>query len=493
MKSADFHELLEVIPPDRLILNDIDPIYETDALGHLRSRPGAVVLAQNAKEIRQVLAWANQYRIPVTPRGAGTNLTGSTVPIKDGLVLDISGMKKILQLDEKTMSVVCEPGVLLKDLQVYAEQRGYFYPPDPGEKTASIGGNISTNAGGMRAVKYGVTRDYVRSLDVVLADGTLCTFGSKNIKDASGLDLKDILIGSEGTLGVITRCTLKIIPKPDCARSILAGFRNLEEGIACVNVLLKSSLQPTAVEFVNRKATIIGEEYLNYSWPFPQAGSYLLLKFDGTEAAVNKEIYEVQELLLENKALGVHILKDPDEEEQIWKVRGILCTAIESKSQQEPMDIVVPVDKITEFVSYCEELECASKADLISFGHAGDGNVHLCIMRGERTQEEWDRDLGYVLEKLYEKCSELGGLPSGEHGIGIQKQVYFHRYADPVCLDLMQKIKSVFDPNGILNPGRSYLKPAVSRGEDDNARNFQADRNVYRFTDPGHDQAVPEI
>ena len=247
------HGLFDIIgDPERVIIGEIDGKYRTDGLGRLRGEAAALVFPLTTQEVSGVLRWANERRIPVTPRGAGTNLVGSTVP-NGGIVLDLSRMNHILELDADTFTVTVEPGVLLQDLQAWVEERGFFYPPDPGEKESSIGGNISTNAGGMRAVKYGVTRDYVRGLEVVLADGEVLTLGGKCVKDASGLSLKNLVVCSEGTLAVITKCILRLLPKPEAAVSAVVCYQSLSDGIRDVLRILRENVDPTAVEFVERK------------------------------------------------------------------------------------------------------------------------------------------------------------------------------------------------------------------------------------------------
>lgn len=459
--SLPHPEELEAIIPDtdRLFLEDkeIDPKYHTDHSGQLKARAHGVALPKDANEVSRLLDYASRYQVPVTPRGAGTNLTGSTLPLKGGLVIDLSLMNRILDLDEKTLSVTVEPGVLLEDLQAYVESKGFFYPPDPGEKKSTIAGNISTNAGGMRAVKYGVTRDYIRALDVVLADGRQIQLGGTTIKDASGLALKEAVIGSEGTLGIITKVVLKILPKPEFSCSALAAFENLSQAADCVLKILASFLKPTAVEFMNREVVALGENFLHTSYPCPQAGSYILLTFDGTREEVAKSLEALDRLARKNHALDVIVLDDPEYASRIWQVRGALCTAVEAVSQQEPIDIVVPLDRIPDFIGRVSELEAEYGLQMVSFGHAGDGNVHLCIVRGTLGQQEWEQKLAAVLEELYACTYASHGLASGEHGIGLQKRIYFHKHTDPVNIALMNGIKDAFDPAHILNDGKSYV------------------------------------
>ena len=272
MKEA----LLSIIKDEnRIITGQIDPQYLSDNLGRKKGTAEAVVFPVSTEEISGVMRYAWKNNLPVTPRGAGTNLVGSTVPSGHGIVLDVSLMNHILELDEETFTATVEPGVVLEDFQAYVESKGLFYPPDPGEKKATIGGNISTNAGGMRAVKYGVTRDYVMGVELVLADGTVVMAGSKNRKDTSGLDLKEIVIGSEGTLAVITKCILKLIPKPEDSLSVLLSFDSLKAGIESVRQIIQANLNPTAMEFIERKVIQLGEDYLKMSFPEPEASAYV--------------------------------------------------------------------------------------------------------------------------------------------------------------------------------------------------------------------------
>lgn len=270
--NIDKNALCSIIQdPKRLVFEHIEPRFLSDTLGRLTGNAEALVFPASAGEVSKILRYAHENRIPVTPRGAGTNLVGSTVPVEGGIILDLSRLNRILELDKDTFTATAEPGVLLQDFQAFVEREGFFYPPDPGEKASSLGGNISTNAGGMRAVKYGVTRDYVRGLEIVLADGTILQVGSKNVKDASGLSLKNLIIGSEGTLAVITKCILKVIPKPETSVSVLVPFPDLRIGMENVLSILRANVNPTAVEFVERKVISLGEEFMEFRYPRPDA------------------------------------------------------------------------------------------------------------------------------------------------------------------------------------------------------------------------------
>ena len=450
--------LKNIIPDEsRLVFDHIPPEFLSDTLGRRKGEASALVFAKSTEEVSKLLQYAHANRIPVTPRGAGTNLVGSTVPVDGGIILDLSQMNRILELDTETMTVTVEPGLLLQDLQAYVEEHGLFYPPDPGEKASSIGGNISTNAGGMRAVKYGVTRDYVRGLEVVTADGTVLTVGGKNVKDASGLSLKHLYIGSEGTLAVITKCVLKVIPKPEASLSILVPYPDLKTGIGSVLSILRADANPTAVEFMERNVVKLGEDFSGVRYPCPEAGSYILLTFDGREGEVAASAERIQALALSSGALDYILLTDPQQAADIWKVRGALVKAVEAVSEQEPVDIVVPINRTAEFIGYINQLEQSSGMRMVSFGHAGDGNVHLCVVRGDRDEATWQKELHENMDQAYHKAYQLGGIASGEHGIGISKRRYFLRETHWENLRAMNQIKDALDPLHILNDKKSYL------------------------------------
>ena len=415
--------LREIIPDEsRLVFDHIPPEFLSDTLGRRKGEASALVFAKSTEEVSKLLQYAHANRIPVTPRGAGTNLVGSTVPVDGGIILDLSQMNRILELDTETMTITVEPGLLLQDLQAYVEEHNLFYPPDPGEKASSIGGNISTNAGGMRAVKYGVTRDYVRGLEVVTADGTVLTVGGKNVKDASGLSLKHLYIGSEGTLAVITKCILKVIPKPETSLSILVPYPDLTTGIGSVLNILRADANPTAVEFMERNVVRVGEDFSGVRYPCPEAGSYILLTFDGREGEVAASAERIQTLALSSGALDYIFLTDPQQAADIWKVRGALVKAVEAVSEQEPVDIVVPINRTAEFIGYINQLEQSSGMRMVSFGHAGDGNVHLCVVRGQRDEATWQRELHANMDKAYARSlSNWAASPPASTASGYQQ------------------------------------------------------------------------
>ena len=461
-KKIDKDDILYIkntIQDDERVLvgENINEEYSHDELSGTSSYPDVVVKAKSAEEIAAIMKYAYENTIPVTPRGAGTGLVGSSVPMEHGIMIDTTLMNQILELDEENLTVTVEPGVLLMELSAYVEDHDFFYPPDPGEKSATIGGNISTNAGGMRAVKYGVTRDYVRGLEVVLADGTVMQVGGKQVKDASGLSLKHLLIGSEGTLAVITKCLLRLVPKPEASLSVLVPYADLKTGIQSVLTILRANANPTAVEFMERKVVALGERFCGVSYPRPDAGSYILLTFDGRSEEVTANAARVRSLALQNGALDFIELSDARQCADIWRVRGALVKAVEAVSEQEPVDIVVPISRTADFIRFINDLEARSGMQMVSFGHAGDGNVHLCVVRGERDEETWQLELHENMDRAYAEAYRLGGVASGEHGIGLSKRPYFLRQTAKENLQAMNAIKTALDPQHILNNGKSYL------------------------------------
>ena len=454
-----YEELLKIIgDPERVVVGDIEEKYLSDQLGRLKGTAAALVFALSTEEVSGVMKLAWEKGIPVTPRGAGTNLVGSTVPRGEGIILDLSRMNRILEVDEETFTATVEPGVVLEDFQAHVEAMGLFYPPDPGEKTATLAGNISTNAGGMRAVKYGVTRDYVRGLEIVLADGRVITCGSKNVKDASGLALKQLFIGAEGTLGVITKCLLKLVPKPEASLSILVPYGDLQTGIASVHAVIKANAGPTAIEFIERGVVELGERFTGVTFPCPEAQAYILLTFDGLADQVASSARRVKAVAEETGALDYIELSDPRLSADIWRVRGCFVKAVEAFSEQEPVDLVVPINKTAEFIAYVRETEKRTGMQMVSFGHAGDGNVHLCVVRGDRSDEVWKKELHENMRAVYGKAYALGGLTSGEHGIGLSKRPYFLAHMDPENLRVMRSLKDALDEKHILNDHISYLE-----------------------------------
>lgn len=441
-----------------LFKENINEEYSHDELGNAHSAPDIVIKALNTEEIAKIARYAYEKEIPLTVRGSGTGLVGACVPVCGGIVLDVSQMNKILELDEENLTVTVEPGVLLMELAKFVEEHSFFYPPDPGEKTATIGGNISTNAGGMRAVKYGVTRDYVRQLEVVLPDGRIVNFGGKIVKNSSGYDLKDLIIGSEGTLGIITKATLKLLPLPKKTISLLIPFENISQAINTVPLIIKAKCIPTAVEFMQKEVIEDAESYLGSKFPDSSSDAYLLLKFDGNSKEEIENYYDdTAKICLENGALDIFISDTEERDETIWKARGAFLEAIKnSTTDMDEVDVVVPRNSVNEMVKFSHALQEKVGARIKCFGHAGDGNLHIYVLKDDLGEEEWLKKLDSAMDEMYKKAKELKGEVSGEHGIGFAKKTYLARSLDETSIELMRGIKKVFDPKNILNPNKIF-------------------------------------
>jgi glycolate oxidase len=459
VELKDYEYILSIAENDKervFFREEINEDYSHDELGGIKKMPDIVVQAISTEEVSNVMKYAYQNNIPVTPRGSGTGLVGAAVPLKGGIVIDLSRMNKILELDEENLTLTLESGVLLMDIGKYVEEFDLFYPPDPGEKSATIGGNISTNAGGMRAVKYGVTRDYVRGLEVVLPNGDIVNLGGKVVKNSSGYALKDLIVGSEGTLGIVTKAILRLLPLPKKALSLLIPFESLERAIDTVPKIIKSKTIPTAIEFMQREAILAAEEFLGKSFPDKSSDAYLLLTFDGNSTEeIEKDYENVANICLEAGALDVLISDTEERQESIWSARGCFLEAIKAlTTEMDEVDVVVPRNQIGKFVTFTHELEHKANIRIKSFGHAGDGNLHVYILRDDLDEEAWHEKLKEVMQIMYNKAKELKGQVSGEHGIGFAKKGYLKESLPNECIDIMQGIKLAFDPKNILNPGK---------------------------------------
>ena len=434
----------------------INEDYAHDELGGTFHMPEVLVRVRTTEEVSAIIKLAYERTIPVTVRGSGTGLVGAAVPIHGGILLETTKMNKILHLDENNLTVTVQPGVLLMELAAFAEEHDFLYPPDPGEKSATIGGNISTNAGGMRAVKYGVTRDYVRALTVVLPNGEILKLGAAVAKNSSGYSLKDLVIGSEGTLCVITEAVLKLVPLPKVSVSLLVPFPDMKSAIEAVPYIIRSKVTPTAIEYMSRDTILFSESYLGKKFPDSKNDAYILLTFDGnSQAQVEQDMEAVAELCLGIGALDAYIVDTEERKKSVWSARSAFLEAIKaSTTEMDECDVVVPGNRVDTFIKYTHELAAEFGVRIPSFGHAGDGNLHVYICRDELNDEAWEKTLAAIFDRMYEKSVELGGLVSGEHGIGYAKRPYLRRQYGETPLALMQGIKAVFDSKNILNPGK---------------------------------------
>lgn len=455
--SKDIEFLKSVVGDDKILFGkEINEDYSHDELGGISNYPEALVRVHKTEEVSKIMKYAYENTIPVVVRGSGTGLVGASVPLHGGIMIETTEMNNILEIDEENLTLTLEPGVLLMEIGKYVESFDLFYPPDPGEKSATIGGNINTNAGGMRAVKYGVTRDYIRGLEVVLPNGDVIEVGGKVVKNSSGYSLKDLIVGSEGTLGIVTKAILKLIPLPKKSVSLLIPFKDIDTAIEMVPKIIKSKAVPTAIEFMQREVILNAEEFLGKKFPDNTSDAYLLLTFDGNSTPQVEGDYEiVADLCLKEGALDVFIVDTDERKESVWSARGAFLEAIKaSTTEMDECDVVVPRNQVATFIKYTKELQKQFNVRIPSFGHAGDGNLHVYICKDNLSEEEWEKTLTKVFDCMYKKSEELRGLVSGEHGIGYAKREYmFHQYGGSY-MTIMKGIKQAFDPKNILNPGK---------------------------------------
>ncbi len=450
--------LLKSIVGDTNVLvgDEINPDYAHDELGGIERMPEALVRVESTDEVSRIMRHAYERSIPVTVRGSGTGLVGAAVAVEGGILLETTKMNKILSLDPDTLTVTVQPGVLLMELAAFTEENDLLYPPDPGEKSATIGGNISTNAGGMRAVKYGVTRDYVRSLTVVLPTGEILTLGATVAKNSSGYSLKDLVVGSEGTLCIICEAVLKLVPLPKVSVSLLVPFPDMKSAIEAVPKIFASKIIPTAIEYMSRDTILFAEDYLGKKFPDTTHDAYILLTFDGnTDEQVDHDMRVVADLCLDLGALDAYIVDTDERKKSVWSARGAFLEAIKaSTTEMDECDVVVPVNQVDTFIKFTHDLAAEYQVRIPSFGHAGDGNLHVYICRDALDDAAWENTLAACFDRMYTKAEQLGGLVSGEHGIGYAKKDFLKKQYGDTPIALMQGIKTVFDPKHILNPGK---------------------------------------
>lgn len=448
-------ENLKKICSEVLYGEEINEDYSRDELAEIRKYPDVLVIPASTEEVSAVMKYAYENNIPVTPRGSGTGLCGGAVAVHGGIMLSTAKLNRVLEIDEDNFTATVEPGVILMEFQDMVTGKGLLYPPDPGEKSATIGGNVMTNAGGMRAVKYGVTRDYVLGMEVVLPDGEVIETGGKVAKNSSGYSLVDLLIGSEGTLGIITKIILKLVPLPKKQMSLLVPFASLDDAIEAVPEIIKSKIVPAAIEFLQRDVILAAEKYLGGRFPDSSAPAYLLLMFFGnTTEELESMCDDIAEVCLHCKALDVLIANTEERQEGIWAMRGAFLEALKAMSEMDEVDVVVPITKVAEFVKYSKQLGEEEGVRVLSFGHAGDGNLHVYILKDDLDEEIWKDKMERVMDAMYERAKELKGQVSGEHGIGYAKKPFLVESLGETQIALMKRIKQAFDPKGILNPGK---------------------------------------
>lgn len=435
---------------------DILEKYSVDETSDLKGNPWLVVYAKSTEDVSTVLSLCNEYEIPVIPRGAGTGVTGGAVPVSGGVVLSLEKMDKILEIDTENMIAVCQPGVITGQLQKEVLTHGLMYPPDPASlDSCSIGGNVAEGAGGPRAVKYGTTKDYITGLEFVLADGSIVQHGGKFIKNATGYNLTGILIGSEGTLAVITKIYLRLIPAPAYTLDMLIPFQSLAHATQFVYTLLIHRIQPAVLEFMEEDALTLVAEYLGQEMPHPQARAHLLIQLDGDS---NQEIESYLNKILALCPVdpnSILVAESSEQKERLWKARRCIREAIHAKS---PVflaeDCSVPRSCIVPFLTGVKEALTPYGLQSIMFGHAGDGNVHIDVLKNDMPYDQFKALVPALKEIIYGLAYKYGGTITGEHGTGFIRKEALKKFASLPELSLYKRLKKAFDPKGILNPNK---------------------------------------
>jgi len=446
--------LTEIVGGENVLTGDERENYSRDETPSARPIPPEVVVKPgDADSVARILKLANEKNIPVTPRGGGTGLSAGAVPVYGGIVLSLERMNRILEIDEDNFVATVEPAITLSDLYQAVEERGLYYPLYPGEKTATIGGNVATNAGGMRAVKYGVTRHFVLGLEAALPDGEVIQTGGKFVKCSTGYDLTQLIIGSEGTLAVITKIMLKLTTPPGRREILFIPFHRLHDAIGSVPDILKEKILPVGIEFMERDIINMVEQYTGKEIPLHEYEAFLLVIVEAdSEDEICHISQRIGEICLNHGAVDVFVPGSERAKRRLLDAREKFYSVVGHFGLLDLADVVVPRNKIAEFVEKVREIGNEYGIPIVIYGHAGDGNVHLHPMRqGEGQSKEKVKEL---FGKIYEMGISLGGTISGEHGLGFTKKDYLHMVADRNKMELMKRIKRAFDPNNIMNPGK---------------------------------------
>jgi len=458
MDEKTKQDIIDIVGQENFTDSLIDLVsYSYDASEHSH-RPTCAVWAETPEQVSEILKLANRERIPVIPRGAGTGLSGMAVPVKGGIVLDLNHMNKIVKISIEDRLAIVQAGVVYDDLERALVPHGFFFPPDPASgKVCTLGGNVATNAGGLKGAKYGTTRDYVLGLQVVLPDGRIMRTGSKAMKSVSGYDMTRLFVGSEGTLGVVTEITLKISPKPTETSTALATFGNLEDTGRALSETMQSGIIPSALEILGRETILAINQ--NTDLNLPEVDALILVETDGyTQEETDFQMKKVIEVFKKNNAKEIKEAKTKERAEELWTARKSAYAVLARVMTHFVLeDVTVPMSNITDLLKGIEAISKKHDIQIATFGHAGDGNLHPQILYDGYDPDQVKR-MEAASADLFQLAIDLGGTLTGEHGIGISKAPFMTLEHDPVAMDMMRSIKKTFDPNNILNPGKMALE-----------------------------------
>ena len=450
-------QLREIVDAKSLLTAKEDLIpYSFDGTAAHNQMPGCVAFAKDVQQISKILHLANESRTPVVTRGSGTGLSGGSLPAQDCLVLCTTQMTRILEVDAANLTMTVEPGVTTIQIAEAAEKAGLFYPPDPGSmKISTIGGNVAENSGGLRGLKYGITRNYVMGLEVVLPNGEVLNTGNKCVKDVAGYSIKDLFVGSEGTLGVITKVLLKLIPKPAAKRTMVATFDDMEKAAQTVSDIIAAKIIPCTLEFLDRTTIHCVEDFAKVGLPL-DCEALLLMETDGHPAAVEEEGAQMVELAKANDAMEVRVAQNESEAAKLASARRSAFSALARLAPTIILeDATVPRSELAGMVRFVNEVAAKYELRIGTFGHMGDGNLHPTFLTDERKPDEMHR-VHQAFEEIFDEAIRLGGTITGEHGIGVAKKDFLPKFAGDAAMTVMKAFRTAVDPNGILNPGKMF-------------------------------------
>lgn len=452
--------LKAIVGPDNVSTHSTDRVTHAYDATRQQFLPDIVVYAENTEQVSRIVRLANREKVPVLPRGAGSGFTGGSLPVRGGIVLVLTRMNRIVEIDTDNLIAVVEPGVVTGRLQAEVEKLGLFYPPDPASKDFStLGGNVAECAGGPRCVKYGVTRDYILGLEVVTPTGDIIHTGGRTMKNVVGYDLTRLFVGSEGTLGVVTRITLRLLPRPEARKTMLVAFADIDRAAQAVSAIIQGKIIPTTLEFMDASAIDCVRRTASLDLP-ATCRAVLIIEVDGEAAALDRQTGKISEIISPLGVLATRIAESAAESEAIWQVRRSVSASLRSLNPDKfNEDIVVPRSKVPEMIRSLETIAARYGVAIINFGHAGDGNIHVNVMV-DLAQTGMRETVDQVLDEIFRATVDLGGSVSGEHGIGIAKAPFIAMELDHATLACMQTIKKALDPNNIMNPGKIF--PALS-------------------------------